>query len=77
MVQPSLQGVAAGLELVELLAEAELFLAVAAPVQVVQDSSAAAVDGLPAQAVLLSEPGDGSVVSEQDGGSAADAVEKG
>jgi len=73
--EASLQGVATGLALVELLSEAEDFLALA--VQVLQDGVAVAVDGLSAEVMQLGEACDIAVATEEDGGGAAKAIEKG
>jgi hypothetical protein len=75
--QAPLQVIAAGLELVELLAEAQGFLAVGQAIEVVADSVGMAVDGLSAEAVLLGESCDVAVASEEDGGGAGEAVAEG
>src|SRR5439155_27326141 len=77
LLQAPLQVIAAGLELVELLAEAQGFLAVRKAVEVVADGVGLAVDGLSAEAVLLGESCDVAVAAEQDSGGAGEAVEQG
>jgi hypothetical protein len=63
--------------LVELLAEAQGFLAVGQAVEVVADGVGLAVDGLSAEAVPLGESCDVAVAAEEDGGGAGEAVEQG
>ena len=63
--------------LVELLSEAEDFLAVAVAIEVLADGVGLSVDGLSAGAALLGESGDVAIASEEGGGGAGDAVEDG
>jgi len=75
--QAPLQVVGVGLELVELLAEAQGFLSVCAVVEVVADGVGVAVDGLSAEAALSGESCNVAVAAEEDGGGAGEAVEQG
>ena len=77
VVQASLQVVAVGLGLVELLSEAQEFLAVAGVVEVVADGVGVSVEGLSAEAVLVGESRDVAVAAAEDGGGAGDAVAEG
>jgi hypothetical protein len=77
VLESALQLVTAGLELVELLAEAEGLLALAEAVEVVQHGVRLAVDGLSAELVLLGQACDGAVASEEDSGGAGDAIPEG
>jgi hypothetical protein len=67
----------AGLGLVELLAEAEDFLAVRLDGPVVADSVGLSVDRLAAQAVFVGAAGDLAIASEEGGGGVGDALGKG
>jgi hypothetical protein len=77
VAQAPLQVVAAGLELIELLLEAEGVPAVRQGIEVVEDAVGLAVEGLAAQAVLPGASGDVAVAAEEDGAGAGEAVEQG
>jgi hypothetical protein len=77
LVEAALHVSAAGLQLVELLAEAEGFLAVAFAVEVVAYGVGLAVDGLSAGAALLGQSGDVAVATEEGSRSAGETIQDG
>jgi hypothetical protein len=76
-VETPLQVVTAAEGLIELLAEAEDFLAVRRGLEVLADGVGLSVDGLSAESVFLGDACDGAIASEEGGGGAGDTLGKG
>jgi hypothetical protein len=77
VVEAALQVVTAVEGLFELLAKGEGLVAVRLCVEVGADGVGLSVDRLSAESVFLSDPCDGTIVSEESGGGAGDALGKG
>jgi hypothetical protein len=77
LVEAALQIVTAGLDVLELLTQAEDFLVVCLCLEVVAEGVGLSVDGLAAQAVFFGDASDSAVASEEGGGGAGDALAKG